>query len=173
MFSFDVDTIFRTFVMGVCAYAALILLLRISGLRTLSKMNAFDFVVTITIGSTFATILLNKDVSLAQGVSAFAVLIGLQYFVTWLSVRAPWVRKIITGEPTLLFHKGQYQSDNMRKARVTIDEIKSAMRVGGSCAPEDVEAVILETNGTFSVMANIKKSRQEIKQSLDNEKTLA
>ena len=78
------ETLFRTLIIGVLAYASLVMLLRISGRRTLSKMNAFDMVVTVALGSTLATILLNRDVALAEGVLAFALLIGMQYLVCLL-----------------------------------------------------------------------------------------
>lgn len=61
------ESIFRTIVITVLAYFSLIRLLRISGKRTLSKMKAFDFVVTVALGSTPATVLLNKLVALADG----------------------------------------------------------------------------------------------------------
>ena len=59
----------RVLFVGVAAYAALVIFLRISGKRTLSKMNAFDLVVTVALGSTLATVVLSKDVALAEGVS--------------------------------------------------------------------------------------------------------
>ena len=87
MFFFDTWlALGRTAVVGVLAYLALVFLLRISGKRTLSKMNAFDLVVTVALGSTLATVLLSKNVALANGVLAFALLIGLQFAITWLSV---------------------------------------------------------------------------------------
>lgn len=152
MFFSGWSTLFRTLVIGVLAYINLIVLLRISGRRTLSKMNAFDLVVTVALGSTFATILLNRNVSLAQGTLALALLIGLQYLVTWSSVRAGWVRKLVTGEPALLFYQGRMLSGAMRAARVTEDEIRSAIRSSGFAAIGEVEAVVLETDGSFSVM---------------------
>ena len=79
------SNLLRTLIIGVPAYIALVFSLRISGKRTLSKMNAFDLVVTVALGSTLATVLLSKDVTLAQGVLAFGLLIGLQFAVTWSS----------------------------------------------------------------------------------------
>jgi uncharacterized membrane protein YcaP (DUF421 family) len=73
----------RVVIIGAAAYAVLIVLLRISGKRTLGKMNAFDFVVTVALGSAFATVVLDKSVPLA--VLAFALLIALQFGITWLS----------------------------------------------------------------------------------------
>ncbi|MCA9113241.1 MAG: hypothetical protein KDA52_25030, partial [Planctomycetaceae bacterium] len=59
------DSLVRTLVVGVLAYVALVILLRISGKRTLSKLNAFDLVVTVALGSTLATVLLNRNIALA------------------------------------------------------------------------------------------------------------
>lgn len=141
MFFSSGTTLIRTLVVGVLAYISLVLLLRLSGRRTLSKMNAFVLVVTVALGSTFATILLNRDVSLAEGVLALALLIGLQYVVTWSSVRVAWVRRTVTGEPALLFFRGRFLGDAMRVARVTEDEVRAAARSQGLAALDGIEAV--------------------------------
>lgn len=144
------DKLLRTSLIGVSAYVGLVVFLRISGKRTLSKMNAFDLVVTVALGSTLATILLSKDVTLAQGALAFAI--GMQFIVTWLSVRTRWMRRLVTGEPTLLLYQGELLPDTLRKARVTEDEIRAAVRAAGLAAVANVEAVVLETDASFSVI---------------------
>ena len=159
------SALMRTLIIGALAYINLIVLLRLSGRRTLSKMNAFDLVVTVALGSTFATILLNKDVSLAQGTLAFALLIALQYGVTWSSVRAGCVRKLVTGEPALLFYQGQFLAHAMRASRVTEDEIRSAIRAAGYAALDEVDAVVLETDGSFSV---VKSASQQNRSALSD-----
>ena len=80
----------RILVLGVMGYISLVLLLRVSGNRTLSKLNAFDFVITIALGSTFGSLILNKSISLAEGVMAFAVLVGMQYVISWLTIRSEY-----------------------------------------------------------------------------------
>lgn len=142
----------RTTVVGVLAYAALVVFLRISGKRTLSKMNAFDLIVTVSLGSTLATIALSVDVALAQGVLALALLLGLQFVITWSSVRWRWVRRLVTGEPSLLLYRGQYIPAALRRTRVTEEEVRAAVRAQGLPAIEDVHAVVLETDGSFSVI---------------------
>lgn len=77
----------RILVVAPLAYVALVTMLRISGARTLSKLNAFDLVVTVALGSTLATVLLSGDVSLAEGVLALAVLVLLQFLVSRASLR--------------------------------------------------------------------------------------
>ena len=142
----------RVVVVGTAAYAALIVLLRASGKRTLSKMNAFDFVVTVALGSTLATVLLSADVALAEGVVALALLILLQYAITFASVRSPRITAWVKGEPTLMAKDGRLLPDAMRRARVTAEEIDAALREHGLARLEDAQAVVLETDGTLSVI---------------------
>lgn len=142
----------RVLLVGVLAYAALVLMLRVSGNRTLSKLNAFDLVVTVALGSTLATVLLSKSVALAEGVLAFAVLIGLQFLVTWTSVRASWFNRLVKSEPVLLFHKGRFLPQAMRRARIVESEVMAVIRGEGVARLEEVEAVVLETDGSLSVI---------------------
>ncbi|MCG7598776.1 DUF421 domain-containing protein [Halomonas sp. McH1-25] len=146
------QAVWRTGILAVLAYTSLVVLLRISGRRTLSKMNAFDLVVTVALGSTLASVILSKNVTLSQGVAAFALLIGMQFIVTWTSVRVPWVRHVVTGEPALLFYQGQHLPAALKRARVTEDEIRAAVRSNGMASLDKVHAVVLETDGSFSVV---------------------
>lgn len=146
------DSLGRTLIVGVLAYVTLIVFLRLSGKRTLSKMNAFDLVVTIALGSTLATVLLNSNVSLADGALAFALLIGLQFIVSWFSVRARWVRRVATGEPLMLLYCGDFLPTALQQARVTEDEVRAAVRAAGIGSMGMVHAVVLETDGSFSVV---------------------
>jgi len=147
----------RTFVVGVMAYVALVAMLRISGNRTLSKMNAFDFVVTVALGSTLASILLSRNVPLADGVLALLLLIALQYLVTWLSVRSPAFSRAIKAEPVLLVYKGEMLPGQMRRARVVEHEVLGAIRGQGMASVSQVQALLLETDGSFNV---VKRSDQ-------------
>ena len=142
----------RTILVGVPAYLTLIVFLRISGKRTLSKMNAFDLIVTIALGSTLATVMLSKEVALVEGGMVFAVLIGLQFLATWLSVRSDSFRHLITGDPQLLLYRGKPLGWALRRARVTRDELLATIRAAGIGHLTEVEAVVLETDGSFTVV---------------------
>lgn len=149
----DAAGVVRVVVVGSAAYVALVVLLRLTGKRTLSKMNAFDFVVTIALGSTLATTLLSKDVALAEGITAFALLIALQFAVTWMSVRSARFEAWVKSEPKLLFHDGEFLRAAMREERVTRDELLAAMRQAGHGDPAAVRSVIIETDSSMSVIA--------------------
>ncbi|MBA3324273.1 MAG: DUF421 domain-containing protein [Rhodobacteraceae bacterium] len=148
----DWQGIARTMIVGVCAYIILVALLRTSGKRTLAKMNAFDLVVTVALGSTLATILLSADVALAEGAAAFVVLIGLQFLVAQAAVASRRVRKAVKSTPRALLLDGRLQEDALRDERVTPEEVAAAVRAQGVGALDDVAAVVLETDGSFSVI---------------------
>lgn len=152
MFFSGFEPIWRTAVVGLLAYAALIIVLRITGKRTLTKMNAFDLVVTVALGSTLATILLSKGVALAEGVTAFLLLAGAQYAVTWTSLRSARVRRWIKAEPRALLRDGRYLDDALRDERVTREEVEAAVRGAGYADGSAIALVTLETDGSMSVV---------------------
>lgn len=162
------ESIFRTFIITVLAYAALIFLLRISGKRTLSKMNAFDFIVTIALGSTLAKVLLNKSVALADGLLAFALLIGLQYLITFLAARFKTVSQWVKGTPTLIVYNGEMITKAMLNERVNEDEVYAVLRENGLMSIKDAKAVILETDGSLTVLDTSNKTDPETLRTVGN-----
>lgn len=149
----------RVLVVGILTYLALIVIIRISGKRTLAAMNIFDFIVTVALGSTLASTIISRDVSVAEGVLALGTLVGLQYLVSWLSVRYKGVEKLVKSQPRLLYYEGEFLTDAMRAERITESEIWQALRAQGIGEPGQVDAIILETNGNISMLPQ-KKDRQ-------------
>ena len=157
MFS-DLNPFIETIITGIIAYIAIVFMLRISGKRTLSKWNSFDFVVTIAFGSVLASILLSTKDAFGQGILGFGLLVLFQYVITWISVRSSIIQKLIKSEPSLLLFRGKMQHAVMKKERIAEGEILAALRNSGVSAIEDADAVILETDGSFSVITNIDDS---------------
>lgn len=141
----------RIVVVGTLGYMALVALLRVSGKRTLSKMNAFDFVITITLGSTYATLLISNTVPLVEGVVALALLVGLQWLVSAMSVRWEWFESLVKSRPQILYWRGDYLENVLKRERITRDEIQAAMRASNVSDHERAVAV-LETQGDLTVM---------------------
>ena len=147
-------SLFRIVIVGAAAYAALVVLIRLFGKRTLSKMNAFDFVVTVALGSTLATVLLSKDVVLAEGLLALFLLCGLQFAVAYLSVRSERIEAMVKSEPTLLLYKGRFLEAAMRRERMTKGEVLAALRARGVGDVSQAEAAVLESDGSVSVVTS-------------------
>ncbi len=164
MFFDGFDVIFRTLLIGIMSYLSLIVILRVSGKRTLSKMNAFDLIVTVALGSILASIITSKDISISQGLTAFITLVGLQFIMTKLSFISPSFSDAIKSNPTLLYYQGQFVHRQMKKERILQIEILQAIRSAGHNSLDDIQAVILETDGTLSIIShstdsNIKDSQ--------------
>lgn len=142
----------RVLLVGALAYVALVVILRVSGKRTLTKLNAFDLVVTVALGSTLATVLLSKDVALAEGVLAMVLLVFMQFAITWLSVRSPRFQNFVKSEPTLILRQGHFLDGALRAQRMTREEVLAALRAEGVADAAQVAAVILETDGSVAVI---------------------
>ncbi|MDQ1815548.1 DUF421 domain-containing protein [Massilia sp. CCM 9210] len=146
------ESIARMAIAGSAAYVCAIFMLRISGSRTLSKMSAFDLVITIAFGSTLSAILVNSSVSLATGVAALALLVALQYVIAALASRSRRFSALITSRPVLLAWDGRTLDVAMRRERVTGDDMLAALRQHGVAGFEQVQAIVLEADGSLSVV---------------------
>lgn len=152
MFFQDWPTLARTLAVAPLAYLALLLVVRISGKRTLAKLNAFDFIVTVALGSVLASVAVSPNVALAEGAAAFTVLIVLQYAIAVLSVRLPRFRPLVKAHPTLLVGHGELREQAMAEQRVAQPEILQVLRQHGMASVQEAAAVVLETDGTLSVL---------------------
>lgn len=142
----------RAVVLTTGGYIGLVLLLRVAGKRATSKLNMFDWAVTVALGSMLATTALSPSVPLATGLAAVATVLALQFGISWLTLRSELVRKVVKADPALLYFRGEFLRDRMRKERITEEEIRGAVREAGHGTLESVAAVVLETNANLSIL---------------------
>lgn len=147
------EPVARILVVGTLGYTALVLLLRVSGKRTLAQMNSVDFVITVAIGASFGRILTAREVSVLEAVAAFVLLITLQHVVATLQLHSRRFNRLVTAEPTLLLHRGEVLHHALRRARITEKELGGAVRKHGLGSLQETEAVVSESDGTLSVVA--------------------
>lgn len=152
MFYDQLSDVIRLLIVTPLAYAWLVAVLRVSGKRTLAQLNAFDFVVTVALGSTLATVALNRSVSWAEGAVALGLLAALQFVVAWSSVRVGWFRRAVTSQPTLLLQDGELLHSVLARERISVPSLQQAVRGAGLGGLELVAAVVLEPDGTLSVV---------------------
>lgn len=152
MFFDNFQDLLRVVLISSLAYGWLVIVLRVFGKRSLSKLNAFDLVVTVALGSTLATVLLTKDVAFLEGAVAFCMLALLQWVVSRLSVFSQRFSQLVRSRPRLLVESGRYRDAAMAKERITADDVDAAIRSAGIGSIEQVAAVVLETDGSMSVI---------------------
>jgi uncharacterized membrane protein YcaP (DUF421 family) len=145
----------RILVVGTFMYVALVVLLRVSGSRTLASMNVFDFIVTVAIGAAFGRTLTTREVALAEALAAFALLVSLQFAVAWAQTRWTQFMGIVTNPPSLLYFRGEFLRKAMRQQRVTEALLRAAVRKEHVGSMNEVEAIVLESSGEFSVIRSV------------------
>ncbi|MCB0062555.1 MAG: DUF421 domain-containing protein [Caldilineaceae bacterium] len=143
----------RIVLTGLLVYTALILYVRVAGIRSISKMNNFDWVVTVALGSTLGSVILLKDVVLLDGLAAIFTLLGAQYVVVKLSTRSERLKHLVHARPVLLFYNGHFLEEVMQRERVMQGEVLSAIRKEGHSDLSRITAVVLEPDASFSVIA--------------------
>ena len=148
----DWGSIGTIMIKAAIGFAALVILLRMSGKRTLARFNAFDMVLVFTVGSILATMILNNQTTVSEGLTGLAMIVGLQFVTATIAVRSPLFRRIIKSEPTLLVFEGEVLHAALRKVRVAEVELLAALREQGVGDVSQVHAVILETEGQISVV---------------------
>ncbi len=154
LFFKDWESLYHILICATVSYITLFLFIRISGKRTLAKLNAFDFVVSVTLGSTLSSMILLK-VTVSEGLTALTVIIVLQYLLAYLAKKSETMEKAINSTPTLLFYNGEFLQEAMKKELITEEEIYAEIRQYRIERIEDVRAVVMELNGEMTV---VKKS---------------
>lgn len=133
-------------------YSLILVYTRIAGLRSFSKMSASDFVMTLAIGSIFASTISMSTPTLVIGLTALASLFFGQWLLALLRQKFNWFSKLIDNEPLLLMHGKTMLEENLQKANVTRADVYGKLREANALNYDQVLAVIFETTGDISVL---------------------
>lgn len=135
---------------GIVLYIFIVLVMRVIGRRELSSMTPFDLVLVIILGDAVQQGLTQDDYSVTGAIIAIATIASLQVFTSYLSFRSRRMRKILEGEPIVLVDRGALVDRNLKRERMTADEVEEEMRQQQIASLDDVEWGILESNGSIS-----------------------
>lgn len=147
------DLVARAFILGALGMVWVVLMIRINGLRTLSKMTNFDFVVTLAIGSLLASaVQASRWEPFGQCLAAIAALILVQWLVASLRRDSDRFEDAIQNEPVFLFKDGGFCEAALETTRVSRSDVLAKMREANCLRFDDAYAVVLETTGDVSVL---------------------
>ncbi|MFA9432429.1 DUF421 domain-containing protein [Egicoccus sp. AB-alg2] len=135
---------------AVAIYGWVILASRVLGLRSFAKMSAFDFAMTVAIGSVIAGIAIGTA-PLVAGILAVTVLFGAQYLVAQLR-RGTRFDRVVDNQPLLLVHEGRILDEHLARARLTRGDLFAKLRAANVLDPHAVRAVVFETTGDITVL---------------------
>ncbi len=140
-----------SFIRSVVLYLLLILVIRSMGKRQIGQMEASEFVVTMLIADLASVPMQNNAISLFSGLVPILAVLALELILTVASMKLTGVRKLLCGKPVILIEHGRISQANLRRTRVTLDELTGQLREQGVLDPGTVNYAILETNGEISV----------------------
>ncbi len=150
-FSTDWSSVLAIVLTTLGIYVAVILFTRLAGKRSFSKMSSFDFAMTVAVGSLIATTVLSADVSLWDGITGLGAIYVFQISVALLR-RFQIIKKAVDNSPLLLMDGKEILEKNLKKARVSKDDLRSKLREANVLKLDQVRAVVFETTGDISVL---------------------
>jgi uncharacterized membrane protein YcaP (DUF421 family) len=146
------ESVGRIALLAGCTYVVLVLILRLLGEQALAKMSAYDLLVTIALGSIAASIPLSPDVTVIDGLTAIMVYLLLQQVTRWAVSRSKKVTSIVKDKPHVVLWEGRFVPEGMRAVTVTPEEVRAAARMAGHSTLDNVLAIVLENDGSWSVV---------------------
>ena len=142
---------FLSYLRTVLLYLVLIAVIRCMGKRQIGQMEPSEFVVTMLVANLASIPMEDEGIALHTGLIPIVTVLGLELVLSWLSLKSIRLRKLLCGKPVILIENGQILQDNLRKTRVTLDELTGHLREKDVLDLQSVQYAILETNGNLSV----------------------
>lgn len=142
------EILFRT----AMSFIALLVLTRLLGKKQVGHLTFFNYVTGITFGSTTAEIIVNREITLLQGISSLVLWSLMAFILAWIGLRSVRSREFLDGQPTILVKQGQILEGALAKQHLNIDDLSMLLRNKDVFSPEEVEFAILEPDGRLSVL---------------------
>ncbi|MFG0328971.1 MAG: DUF421 domain-containing protein [Phycisphaerales bacterium] len=151
-FTIDGIRVAQVIISTLVIYGVVIALTRLCGLRSFATMSAFDYAMTVAIGTLIGSSAASTDPSIAAAGLALAVLYAIMKFLAIGRVRTKWLTRLIDNEPLLLMRDGVILEENLRRAQVIETDLYAKLREANVGRFDEVHAVVLETTGAVSVI---------------------
>ncbi|MDT0293026.1 DUF421 domain-containing protein [Mesonia ostreae] len=146
------EILLKVLITIIAIFTIIIVITRISGLRTFAKMSSFDFASTISVGSILASVVMNSGQSIVKGGMALAGIIFFQSLFSYGKRNWDWFDSLFTNKPMLLMRNGKFLEDNLKRTNVGKQDVYAKLREANVKNKDEVFAVILESTGDISVI---------------------
>lgn len=136
----------------VILYLIILFVIRIMGKAELSKMSPFQLIISFMIAELAAIPIESPEVSMINGITAILTLLFLQVLISFLSIKSERLKNIFSGTPSVLINKGEINQGELKKLRITINDLMEQLRIGNCPSISDVEYAVMESNGALSII---------------------
>lgn len=146
-----------TIIRSLIVFFLLLILARIMGKKQISHLTFFDYCVGITIGSIAASMAVDQNIKISNGVVALIVWGGIPLILGFIGLKSKWFHQLTDGKADLLIEKGVILERNLKKNQLAVEELMLLLREKDVFEIEDVEIAVLETNGQLSILKKTEK----------------
>ena len=146
-----------TIIKGILIYGLALILSKLVGIKIISQMNFFDFTMGVSMGSIIASTILDKDHVVLSGITALVTFALLTIITSYLNLKSYKIRKLTNAKTLILVENGRIIDKNMKKLRITINELMMKLRQKDVFSLEDVQFAVMESNGELSVLIKADK----------------
>ncbi len=160
MFSLD-EPLWQLLVRAGVVYVALMILVRLSGKRTVGEFTPFDLVVLLLVSEASQGALTGGDESVPGGLVLAGTLIAINYLIGFLSARSDTFDSLVEGDPVVLVRNGKRDHRALRKNNIPESDLSESIRKAGLADEKDVRLVVLETDGEITVVPKRTQTRRE------------
>lgn len=137
---------------SVMLYVLVIFAVRLMGKRQLGELQPSELVITILVSNIATLPIEDTDIPLLVGITPILALVCFEVLISWLSLHAPALRKLISGSPKIIIRGGKIDPQVLRELRFSVDDLMTAMRGQDIFDISEVQFAIVETTGSLSVM---------------------
>lgn len=152
-----ISILFSTIIKGILIYLLSLILSKLIGIKIISQMNFFDFIMAVSVGSMIAKIIIDKEHVVFSGIIALMTFTLLTIATSYLNLKSYTARRIINAKTLILVENGRIIDKNMKKLRITINELMMKLREKDVFSLEDIQFAVMESNGQLSVLIKANK----------------
>jgi len=138
---------------AVILYVILLIAMRVMGKGELGELQPFDLVVSLMLAELAVMPMEDLNAPMTHGFMAIAAIMFLQCFLSYVTLKSNSARKVICGTPTIIIDHGKFNTKDMNKLRINVNDVLGQMRLKGYYSIEEIDYLIMETNGEMSIIA--------------------
>lgn len=146
------NNLFMMAIKGSVAVIYLFLVIKILGKKQISELNIFDYIIGLSLGNIAAEMTVNDDISIIEGLLSMSVYGLFSLFVSFITEKSIWARRLITGEPVIIMENGKISREQLKKCKIDINDLLQDARESGYFDISEINYAIMEPSGKISFL---------------------
>lgn len=146
-----------TLIRTIILYILVLLTMRLMGKREIGQLQPFELAIAIMIADLASVPMSDTGIPIFNGIIPIIGLLIMQMLISFINMRSIWIRRVISGKPTILIYRGKIDEKALKKEKITLNELQERLRQNSTFSLGDVEYAILETSGQLTVIQKPEK----------------